>query len=134
MLKNNHPDPTVLVIFGAGGDLTWRKLIPAVYNLYGDGWIDDRFAVIGVDLKPMDDAGFRESLRQGVAAAAAQARHGRILGQVYAPFALHYGRFFDPGHLRRHRRAVRATRQGMGHFRSSHRLSRDSAGLDRNGH
>ncbi len=70
MLKSNCPDPTILVIFGAGGDLTWRKLVPAVYNLFGDGWIDDRFAVIGVDLKPMDDAQFREHLRVGVETAA----------------------------------------------------------------
>jgi glucose-6-phosphate 1-dehydrogenase len=66
VLKANRPDPTVLVIFGAGGDLTWRKLIPAVYNLYDDGWLDDRFAVVGVDLKQMDDTGFRDHLRQGV--------------------------------------------------------------------
>ena len=31
------PSPSLLVIFGAGGDLTWRKLIPALYNLYLDG-------------------------------------------------------------------------------------------------
>jgi glucose-6-phosphate 1-dehydrogenase len=31
--------PTVIVIFGAGGDLTWRKLMPAIYNLYLDNWV-----------------------------------------------------------------------------------------------
>ena len=59
---NFKPEPTVLVIFGAGGDLTWRKLVPALYSLFLDGWLGDRFAVIGVDLKPMTDDEFREHL------------------------------------------------------------------------
>jgi glucose-6-phosphate 1-dehydrogenase len=70
MAKSNCPEPTVLVIFGAGGDLAWRKLVPAVYNLYGDNWLDDHFAIIGVDMKPMDDAAFRDHFRRGVEDAA----------------------------------------------------------------
>ena len=62
---NFKPEPTVLVIFGAGGDLTWRKLIPALYNLFLDGWLGDRFAVIGIDLKPMTDDEFRAHLHRG---------------------------------------------------------------------
>ena len=63
MAKTNQPDPTVLVIFGAGGDLTWRKLIPAIYHLSQDGWLDDRCAVIGIDRKDMSDDAYRASLR-----------------------------------------------------------------------
>jgi glucose-6-phosphate 1-dehydrogenase len=70
MVLANRPDPTVLVIFGAGGDLAWRKLVPAVYNLYGDGWLDDRFAIIGVDIKPMDETAFRDHFRRGIELAA----------------------------------------------------------------
>jgi glucose-6-phosphate 1-dehydrogenase len=65
-VKTTRPDPTVLVIFGAGGDLTWRKLIPALYQLYIDGWLTAGGSVIGVDLKPMSDDEFREHLRKGV--------------------------------------------------------------------
>jgi glucose-6-phosphate 1-dehydrogenase len=61
-----HPGPTVLVIFGAAGDLAWRKLVPALYNLYLDKWLPDRFEVIGIDMKPMSDEEFRQRLRQGV--------------------------------------------------------------------
>jgi glucose-6-phosphate 1-dehydrogenase len=61
-----HPDPAVIVIFGAGGDLTWRKLVPALYNLFLDKWLPDRLAVIGLDLKEMSDDEFRQRLRQGV--------------------------------------------------------------------
>lgn len=41
------PQPCILVIFGAGGDLAWRKLLPAVYNLNVDGVLPASFAVVG---------------------------------------------------------------------------------------
>jgi glucose-6-phosphate 1-dehydrogenase len=58
--------PTQLVIFGAGGDLTWRKLIPAVYNLFLDNLLPEKFAVIGVDGKQIELEGWRKRLRDGV--------------------------------------------------------------------
>src|SRR5256714_13116556 len=44
------PQPCVLVIFGAAGDLAWRKLLPAVYNLNVDGVLPSHFAVVGFGL------------------------------------------------------------------------------------
>jgi glucose-6-phosphate 1-dehydrogenase len=44
------PQPCVLVIFGAAGDLSWRKLIPALYNLNVDGVLPANFAVVGFGL------------------------------------------------------------------------------------
>src|ERR1700746_2166588 len=41
-------DPCVMVIFGASGDLTKRKLIPALYNLAKDNLLSKEFAVVGV--------------------------------------------------------------------------------------
>lgn len=61
-----RPDSTIFAIFGAAGDLTWRKLIPALYNLYLDNWMPDRFLVLGVDRSDMADNKFREHLRDGV--------------------------------------------------------------------
>ena len=49
MEKNVRPESTVFLIFGAAGDLTWRKLIPALYNLYLDDWMPKRFKVLGLD-------------------------------------------------------------------------------------
>jgi glucose-6-phosphate 1-dehydrogenase len=66
MAESNRPEPTVVVIFGAGGDLTWRKLVPALYNLCLDELLPDHFAVIGIDRKEMSDDEFRQRLRQGV--------------------------------------------------------------------
>jgi glucose-6-phosphate 1-dehydrogenase len=52
--------PCLLVIFGASGDLTKRKLIPALYNLRLGKLLTDRFAVIGVSRSPMSDDEFRQ--------------------------------------------------------------------------
>jgi glucose-6-phosphate 1-dehydrogenase len=58
--------PTILVIFGATGDLTWRKLIPALYDLFLDKWLPAQFAIIGAGHREMSDDQFRDKLREGV--------------------------------------------------------------------
>jgi glucose-6-phosphate 1-dehydrogenase len=55
-----------LVIFGAGGDLTRRLLMPALYNLVRTGLLPDRFSLIGVDRQDLTDEGFRDRLDQSV--------------------------------------------------------------------
>ncbi len=55
-----------MIIMGAAGDLTWRKLIPAVYNLHLDGWLPEQFAYIGVDLKEMSLEDFQKRLKSGI--------------------------------------------------------------------
>jgi len=52
-------EPCVLVIFGASGDLAQRKLIPAIYNLHRNGFLPERFAVVGVSGSPLTDEEFR---------------------------------------------------------------------------
>ena len=54
--------PCIFVIFGASGDLTKRKLIPALFNLRCLGLLPREFAVIGVAITPGDDASFRAKL------------------------------------------------------------------------
>lgn len=66
MENSLHVEPTVVVIFGAGGDLTQRKLLSALYNLYLDKWLPDQLAVVGIDLKAMSDDEFRQHIRQGL--------------------------------------------------------------------
>ena len=60
------PGPTTLVIFGASGDLTRRKLLPALHHLSLGQRLPARFTVIGVARTPQDDAGFREQFFQSV--------------------------------------------------------------------
>jgi len=54
--------PCVMIIFGAGGDLTARKLIPALFHLCHDHLLPDSFAVLGLDRLELTDEGFREHL------------------------------------------------------------------------
>ncbi|HEX8200713.1 MAG TPA: hypothetical protein VF590_09515, partial [Isosphaeraceae bacterium] len=48
--RGQAPQPNLLVIFGAPGDLAWRKLLPAVYNLNAEGVLPAHFAVVGFGL------------------------------------------------------------------------------------
>ncbi len=61
-----HAQPCVLVIFGATGDLTQRKLVPALMGLCKDGLLPSAFAVVGFARRPKTDAGFRQELLEGV--------------------------------------------------------------------
>lgn len=53
-------DPCVIVIFGASGDLTKRKLLPALYNLKALKLLPENFAIVGCAFTPGDDVSFRE--------------------------------------------------------------------------
>jgi glucose-6-phosphate 1-dehydrogenase len=65
MPKNEKADPCVMIIFGATGDLTKRKLLPAIYNLARDGHLPDRFAIVGIGRQELERDDFRsESLSQ----------------------------------------------------------------------
>ena len=61
-------DPCLLVIFGASGDLTKRKLIPALYDLACEGCMSSHFEVLGVGRTPMTDDQFREAMHEFTAA------------------------------------------------------------------
>jgi len=60
--------PTTLVIFGASGDLTWRKLVPALYNNFKKGRLSDCARIVGFARRPMADESFRTHLQEGVIA------------------------------------------------------------------
>lgn len=59
-------DPCVMVIFGASGDLTKRKLIPALYNLASQNLLSENFAVIGFARREMSTEDFREKLSREI--------------------------------------------------------------------
>ena len=61
------PDPCVLIIFGASGDLTHRKLIPALYSLEYRGLLPENFAVVGVARTENSTEAWREKMREAVA-------------------------------------------------------------------
>jgi len=61
-----RPDPCVLAIFGASGDLTRRKLFPALYALAYRRLLPERFAVVGVARSEQTTAQFRAAMKQAV--------------------------------------------------------------------
>src|SRR5689334_7131838 len=60
------PEPAALVIFGASGDLTRRKLLPAIYHLSRNQRLPARFAVIGVARTEMSDEQFRNQFQDSL--------------------------------------------------------------------
>src|SRR5271168_4369584 len=59
------PDPCIVVIFGASGDLTKRKLLPALYHLRQAGNLPENFAVVGVARRPLEDS-FAPDMKDGI--------------------------------------------------------------------
>jgi glucose-6-phosphate 1-dehydrogenase len=59
------PEPAVVVIFGASGDLTKRKLLPALFHLEQSGLLPAEFAVVGVARRPLQDE-FAKDMREGI--------------------------------------------------------------------
>ncbi len=66
MKTNTQLGPTIFAIFGGGGDLAWRKLIPALFDLSQDRSLPDSFAIIGVDRVATDEEKLRQRLYEGV--------------------------------------------------------------------
>lgn len=62
----SKPENQILVIFGASGDLTKRKLIPALYALEIQNLLPEKFAIIGASRTEMSDDNFREAMNEGL--------------------------------------------------------------------
>src|ERR1700712_4021130 len=65
-MKDKKEVPAAITIFGAKGDLTHRKLIPAIYNLFINNHLPSSFYLTCVDFLPATDADFRNYLLEGV--------------------------------------------------------------------
>ena len=78
-----------MVIFGASGDLTHRKLIPALYNLAKDNLLPPNFAIIGFARRAKTDESFRQECYEGVVA---HSRSKPIDEEIWSTFSklLHY--------------------------------------------
>jgi glucose-6-phosphate 1-dehydrogenase len=72
-LIEKRPEPCAVVIFGASGDLTFRKLLPSLAFLARTTSLPDSFHILGVARTPMSDEAFRARVREAVAAETADA-------------------------------------------------------------
>lgn len=91
--QERMPDPQILVIFGATGDLTQRKLVPALYQMHLERRLPPQLTVVGVARRDWSHDFFREHMREGVE------EFGGGLGQeeVWKNFA--QGLFYCPGDI-----------------------------------
>src|SRR5207344_3401934 len=84
------------VIFGAAGDLTKRKLIPALYNLKSNGLLPREFAVVGVTRKPKSHEQFREEMSQDIHDFATVRVDERLWKELRDALYYQSGEFTDP--------------------------------------
>ncbi len=82
-------EPTVLVIFGGAGDLAWRKLVPALFDLFKDGCLPDYFAIVIVDAVQIREDELLERFRSG---AKRFAQH-QLRGKDWKEFGSHFSYF-----------------------------------------
>jgi glucose-6-phosphate 1-dehydrogenase len=82
--KHRGAPPTVVVIFGASGDLTARKLIPAIYNLSYDNLLPADFHLIGYGRKPISDDEFRKMAASAVKDFSRRELDAEVWGRVAA--------------------------------------------------
>ncbi len=65
-LEQSPPEPCIIVIFGATGDLAARKLLPALHKLYLSGGLPARFAIVGCARHEIDQEQYRERIKEAV--------------------------------------------------------------------
>ncbi|HEY9710171.1 MAG TPA: glucose-6-phosphate dehydrogenase, partial [Oculatellaceae cyanobacterium] len=64
--QERTPEPSILVIYGASGDLTQRKLVPAIYQMVRDRRLPPETTVVGVARRDWSHDYFREQMREGL--------------------------------------------------------------------
>ena len=91
--QERTPEPQIIVIFGASGDLTQRKLVPALYKLRRERRIPPETTIVGVARRDWSDDFFREQMREGIE----QFSDGIGLEELWQDFA--QGLFYCPGDI-----------------------------------
>jgi glucose-6-phosphate 1-dehydrogenase len=89
------PDPCVVVIFGASGDLTKRKLLPALYHLEQAGLLPEDIAVVGVARRPLQDT-FAADMKEGIIAGGGVEEFEPKLEPFVSKIQYHAMNFDDP--------------------------------------
>ena len=88
--------PTTLTIFGATGDLSKRKLLPAIYNLAHEGALPERFNLIGSSRGALSDEDFRQLARESIRSFSRRKADEKVLGALLEHVRYVAGPFEDP--------------------------------------
>jgi glucose-6-phosphate 1-dehydrogenase len=86
MKSKNQLEPTIFVIFGGAGDLTWRKLVPSLFDLSIAQSLPRFFSILVIDRTALEENAFRQHLREGVVKFS---RKGSVKAQEWNQFAKH---------------------------------------------
>src|SRR3712207_823901 len=98
--------PTTMVIFGATGDLSKRKLLPAIYNLAHEGALPEQFNLIGVSRGEMSDDEFREEARNSISEFSRRDADDKVLDGLTERFRYVTGSFDDESMYEKLREAL----------------------------
>src|SRR6266550_8591816 len=90
------PQPCTIVIFGATGDLTHRKLVPALYNLAADGDLPPAVEIVGFARRPKNDDEFRRELEEATRNFSRQTVRDEIWKTFSQSVFYHQSEFGDP--------------------------------------
>jgi len=85
-MKAIKSHPTIFIIFGGTGDLNARKITPALFNLFLDGWLPEQFTIIGTGRTKLTDEAFRDLLLKGINEFS---RRGKADKKKWAEFSEH---------------------------------------------
>src|ERR1700724_1235651 len=66
MQNHKRPPASLLFIFGGSGDLNYRKLTPALYNLFLDEYMPEKFTIYGIGRSEYTDENYRNHLLEGI--------------------------------------------------------------------
>ena len=66
MVNKESLEPCAFVLFGATGDLTRRKIVPALYSLHRNGLLPDPFVLVAFARRDKDDNTFRSNMKQAI--------------------------------------------------------------------
>ncbi len=94
--KHRGTPPTIVVIFGASGDLTARKLLPALYNLAHDNLLPADFHLVGFSRSPLPDAEFRALATKAVRDFSRRAPHTAVLERLAGRLSYVAGGYDEP--------------------------------------
>lgn len=93
--KHRGAPPTIIVIFGASGDLTKRKLVPALYNLSVDNLLPANFYLVGFGRKPIKDDEFRQQSEEDINRFSRRPLHKDIWDHIRNNIFYHAGGYDD---------------------------------------
>lgn len=95
--KHRGAPPTVVVIFGASGDLTARKLVPAIFNLCLDNLLPNEFYLVGFGRRPIADDSFRTTMDEAIEQYSRRPLNKEVWERVRQNMTYHVGGYDDEG-------------------------------------